>query len=371
VSPPGLAAVQENDFITYQNSQLVFMIGSLSYDFGTEARRDYFLQEFDALFRLDPNAAEFRDMVGLPPDKKDFVPYPENHLAMVVYLDAYRMLAKYRHDKKPPDDREVDAQYNSNLAAANALIWTLTVDGIAVYEIRPTGNFDDFTYTALIGMLRDQTVTVKSEFGDKEEPIADRMSVAGRLIGSKRLYNGTIVPTIDPTLRGMHNWRKDLLGRSAREAIEDQLAEIDRNTREEGGEVVDEDLQKEQTRLRTLRQRLEDGIDNFLDRVYYELRNLGLSPSDRAINYMAVNAFGTGQAFADAIARGMDLDSIEVEPSPICRPESLCYDVIYKFFNPLKKDQVAMRFYRQTVDVSDVVPVNVGPMRQWYEYDRG
>jgi hypothetical protein len=152
------------------------------------------------------------------------------------------------------------------------------------------------------------------------------------------------------------------------QAIGDELEVITEEAREES--VEDTDASRERTRLSVLQGRLTRSIKNFLDRVYYELRNLGLSPSDRAMNYMAINAFGSGQAFADALARGMDLDTVEVEPSPICRPESLCYDVIYKFFNPLKKDQVALRFYRQTVDVSDVVPVNVGPMRQWNEYDR-
>ena len=43
----------------------------------------------------------------------------------------------------------------------------------------------------------------------------------------------------------------------------------------------------------------DDEILNFLNRVYYELRNLGIAPQERAINFAATNAFQTRQAFAE------------------------------------------------------------------------
>jgi PatG C-terminal len=62
----------------------------------------------------------------------------------------------------------------------------------------------------------------------------------------------------------------------------------------------------------------------------------------------------------------MDLESIEVEHSPVCRPDSDCWDVKLHFFFPARQVQTVRKVYRFTVDVSDVVPVTVGPVRSWF-----
>jgi hypothetical protein len=62
----------------------------------------------------------------------------------------------------------------------------------------------------------------------------------------------------------------------------------------------------------------------------------------------------------------MELDTIETERSPICRPDSDCWDVKLTFFDPERVFQRARKTHRFTVDVSDVVPVTVGPVRSWY-----
>jgi hypothetical protein len=100
--------------------------------------------------------------------------------------------------------------------------------------------------------------------------------------------------------------------------------------------------------------------------VYEELRNLGATSQDRALNYAATNAFQVAAVFRDAIQATMTLDTIEVERSPICRPESDCWDVKLTFFNPSKVFEQARKSYRFTVDVSDVVPVMVGSVRSWF-----
>jgi hypothetical protein len=53
-----------------------------------------------------------------------------------------------------------------------------------------------------------------------------------------------------------------------------------------------------------------------------------------------------------------------VKKSPVCRPDSDCYDVELAFFNP-NNTRVANRIYRFTVDVSDVIPVTIGAVRSW------
>nr|WP_306296796.1 hypothetical protein [Candidatus Entotheonella palauensis] len=108
-----------------------------------------------------------------------------------------------------------------------------------------------------------------------------------------------------------------------------------------------------------------EAVGNFLERVYHELRNLGLSPQEHAINYAATNALNVERVFESALREEMELDAIEVERSPICRPDSDCWDVKLTFFDPRHQFERARRVYRFTVDVSDVCPVTVGMVRSW------
>ena len=85
VDQPAPPALPENEFITYQNSQLVFAIGDIGYDFGTEARRDYFVQQFQGVFQDD----RLREAAGVLPGN---IPTPENYKAMAVYLNAAQVI---------------------------------------------------------------------------------------------------------------------------------------------------------------------------------------------------------------------------------------------------------------------------------------
>ena len=78
----------------------------------------------------------------------------------------------------------------------------------------------------------------------------------------------------------------------------------------------------------------DDDIFNFLNRVYYELRNLGVAPQERALNFAATNAYQTQVAFAESAGRNLALDTITVAKSPICRPDSDCWDVQLQMFDP-------------------------------------
>ena len=93
-----------------------------------------------------------------------------------------------------------------------------------------------------------------------------------------------------------------------------------------------------------------------------------MTPQERALNFAATNAFQADEAFADARARDMELNTIGVEKSPICRPGADCWDIKLTFFDPNRKSEVAQRVTRYTVDVSDVVPVTVGQKRTWNIY---
>lgn len=255
--------------------QIVYALGALWFDFGTEARHDAFVQQLgDPIQANNPNV-------------------------LISFL-------------------------RENLQFAGGLTFILMQEQIPLYAIQPAGPFARETYNAMLDAL-----TSSMESGGNEQ----RVSVPGVISGSTRLLNGMIVPVVFPDLRGMYKWRSE------------HLIELTRAAAPEHAET-------------------DDAILNFLNRVYYELRNLGVAPQDRAINYAATNAFQARQAFADAVGRSLVLDSIKVVKSPICRPDSDCWDVELVMFDD-EDERHPNRIYRFTVDVSETIPVTIGTVRTW------
>lgn len=111
-------------------------------------------------------------------------------------------------------------------------------------------------------------------------------------------------------------------------------------------------------------QEIRDALESFLNRVYYDLRNLGTTSQDRALNHSVTDTVSSVTSFGQALREGKQLDSISVEKSPFCRLDSDCWDVKLKFFDPTN-NRIAKRIFRYTVDVSDVNPVSVGAVKTW------
>ncbi|MEG3878704.1 S8 family serine peptidase [Microcoleus sp. herbarium7] len=254
--------------------QLVYALGQLGYDFGTEARRDSIAQ----------------------------------HMG---------------EGANPQDPRQLLAYLDENPWDAAAIIWTLSLDATPIYAIQPQGAYSDRVYERLIQFLREQLTEG-----------VERVSIPGILMGQVMLMSGQVVPVIVPTLRCMYSWTTQALVETVCGSSPDESA--------------------------------RQGVENFLERVYYELRNLGMTPQERAINYAATNAFNVERIFEAALREEMDLDAIEVKRSPICRSNSECWEVLLTFFNPKKVFEQARKVYRFTVDVSDVCPVMVGKVRSWF-----
>jgi len=161
------------------------------------------------------------------------------------------------------------------------------------------------------------------------DPPVTRVSFAGWLDGATtKLLNGTVLPTLSTDWRGFYQWNLDQLLGDAR---------------------------------------LPD-VDDFLERIYNEFRNVGISPQDRALNYSAMNAHNTKAIFREMAAAGKRLDTLDVDRSVICRPDSDCWDVTYRFFDPANVLTQARQVFQYTIDVSDTVPVAVGPLRRWRVY---
>ncbi|WP_149977547.1 PatA/PatG family cyanobactin maturation protease, partial [Microcystis aeruginosa] len=131
---------------------IVYAIGTLGYDFGSEARRDTFKQ-------LMPTA-----VIG-------GIEVPSN----------------------PYDARQMVDYLADNLSEAKSLIWTLNLELTPIYAIEPLGSFSREVYAALQELLSGQ---VQAE--DSPEYI-ERVSIPGRITGrTVRLFSGQVVPVIEP-----------------------------------------------------------------------------------------------------------------------------------------------------------------------------
>jgi hypothetical protein len=114
--------------------------------------------------------------------------------------------------------------------------------------------------------------------------------------------------------------------------------------------------------------RSRSDLQNFMDRIYFELRSKGASPEERARNFAATQAYFVNNVITYAMGHGLNLQRISVAHSPLCRPGSECWDATLAFFDPENPNQSALKVFRFTVDVSDVKPVMIGPMYTWSSY---
>jgi cyanobactin maturation PatA/PatG family protease len=289
VAPSGPA----EGVVASQEAGLVYALGTLGYDFGTEARRDTFKQL-------------------MPPHSIDQTLVPPN----------------------PYDARQMVDYLNANPSEAKALIWTLNLELTPIYAVEPVGPFGHHVYDVLRELMSGEAEA------EHQDTYIQRVSIPGALTGrTARLFSGQVVPVVEvENVRGMYGWRTNALIKRTIEAV---------------GATADE------AKARRM-------LEGFLNRIYYDLRNLGATSRDRALNFAATNAFQASVTFNTALGEGLELDKIGVEKSPICRPDSDCWDVKLRFFDP-ENNQRAKRVFRFTIDVSDTIPVTLGEVRTWTE----
>jgi cyanobactin maturation PatA/PatG family protease len=131
-----------------QPPQLVFALGALWFDFGTEARYDAIVQQIG-----DPVRAN--------------------------------------------NPAELFAFLRENLHFASGLTFILMQEQIPLYAIQPAGPFALQIYSAMLDALESSLDSAHN----KEQ----RVSIPGVIAGSTRLLNGMTVPVVFPDLRGMYS----------------------------------------------------------------------------------------------------------------------------------------------------------------------
>lgn len=313
---------------------LVYALGKLSFDYGTRSRRSYFVNAFR-------NEKQSLTNIDSPAD-------------LIFYLTA----------KVPSPYTILSGERFANRTDVASLIWTLSIDDSPVYAIMPTDAFAFEIHDLLLEFLNDQVdeetrlaqinaaildrrnAKRKSAKDEKTDAVGSpinlevgRVAVAGVISGQIKLYTGETVPIIRPDNRGLRNWTtKALLDAAQRKAFGQ-------------GDPTTEEIEA----IRDLAE--------FLNVAYNQTRNLGIASQDRALNYAATDAFILQGIFRDVREdsrfRDFEFDSFDVTKSPICRPDSDCWDVTLFFYDPSELRR-ARRGVRYTIDVSDTVPVVLG-----------
>jgi hypothetical protein len=239
----------------------------------------------------------------------------------------------------PHDPRQMVEHLDLHPDQARSLIWTLRLDDSTLYVLEPVGPFAPAAHEMFLLMLNGQLAPSDSA------AYVDHISIPGkrteRLV---ELLSGEVVPVLTVRHpRGMYGWNVPGLVEAALTSTASSEVEA---------------------------ALLREGLTAFLNRVYHDLRNLGQTSRDRALNFAVTNTFQAMATFAEAIASQRQLDSIAVEKSPYCRLNSDCWDVVLTFHDP-EDGRRSRQVFRFTVDVADSLPVSVGQIKRWAQPGTG
>lgn len=314
----------------------VFVIGSIGHDFGTEANRDGFISQMPS---------EVRGNMVIPAN-----PYDPRQLSAFLseqpwFSDKLYWICK--HENMPIYALEAEPAAGMAWGAAPTVNKDGKVTGFE--QLHPPVSVVHKTFRdALLGQA----------LVPDDPSYISRVSVPGRMTGrTVRLFSGQVLPVVTVQAGGLYTWSEAAL-------IESLVTEIDAKRDATLGPAADP---------RSVRLILRA----FLDKVYYQFRNLGQSGPDRALNYAATNAFSLVSELANGFLSGeiiprqegqasplYALHDITVQKSQYTRHDSECYDVVITFFDPTN-DRQAKVAYLTPVDVTAVLPVVLGPTRQF------
>lgn len=297
----------------YKSGDLIYALGALNYDFGSEARRDF--------------------------------------------------LAQYMKPASPFIRSELLAYLEQNSNQIEWLAWTVNVDGTPICALQPAQPFGRDIYTWLCDSLNEWPA------GNGDLPV----SVPGVIIGQKMLMSGQVVPLVRPTLAGMYSWaRLGVVRQSLEDGVVDQaeqetiISHIEnfqrrayRELRNTGRSAHDRAMNFAVTMAFHLSQ--QQALDFARKRLEFN--------REAETGLMQIATYRQMRVVEEQIAEKIDLelDKVEVSQSPICRSSSgaYCWDVKLILFDPDQGHTQAKTVYQFIVDVSDVVPVIIGEMAEW------
>jgi hypothetical protein len=317
---------------------LIYALGKLGVDFGTDSRRD--------------SIAQF--MAGKDPND------PE---ALLDFLEGH------------PEESE-------------RVIWTLNVENNPRYTIQPAGAYAHGGYEMLVDGLKKQLAGTVVLFG-----------VPGMLSGKRmRLLSGLERQVITPAIRGLTEWTSvaDLvhsktgylgtevgdLDRQIKkydEEIQTLKGDLERASTDEGKKAIERAIRdaerkksKDQEKKETAQEQHDalnkpgtiQVLTEIFNMIVKKYDNLGIRGPERALNYTSFYIYAIMEAIVKIAHLEANIDEIIPIRSLTCRPGSECYDVDFTLFKP-SDITAALHVLRLTVDVSDVIPFLTGTPYWW------
>lgn len=114
-------------------------------------------------------------------------------------------------------------------------------------------------------------------------------------------------------------------------------------------------------------------LQSYLDRIHFDLRNMGVTAQERALNFAATYAATQalprlgGTLFGAMFAQGAMFEGCEVSRNSRCRAGGNCWDLVFSFFYPAHVGEWSRWRFRLTVDVGAVKPLIVGQLQRFCE----
>ncbi|MGW2086282.1 cyanobactin maturation protease PatG family protein [Streptomyces sp. NPDC001880] len=342
----------------HSRRQLVYAIGSIGFDYQTEARRDFFRQSMPPVPGPPQDGKETEAPANIydPRQLYHFLaknPWMSDKLTWTLMMDSTPVYALEAEMPVGMDWREplirkpewtseqIEAEATSAAEAPDRLAQVLNT---LMYP--PVSHVYRILRDALLGQI----------LPPEDWNYVSRVSIPGELTGqTTRLYSGQEVPVIRVrATNSLATWNEARLVDAVVKAVKKFYAE--KKSKAGVSEPV-----------------LATTIRALLDKIYWQFRNLGQSSADRALNAAGTNAFLVGSQIEQGILSAQHvpgstgnfytLDTITVSKSPYCRPGSDCQDVTLHFFDP-EDDRRARVSYLFTFDVSDD-PVSLAPVHQF------
>ncbi|MGW5566904.1 cyanobactin maturation protease PatG family protein [Streptomyces tendae] len=350
--------------------QLIYAIGTIGFDYQTDARRDFFRQQMPVApgptvdgkeTENPPNIYDPRQLYSFLAKK----PWMSDKLTWTLMLDSTPI---YALEAETPMGMDWHQPLISNLSATLDQVGAAAATA-AGDEARLARFLETLSYPPVSHVYRIFRDAIVGQIKPTDDPnYVSRVAVPGELTGrTTRLFNGTELPVVRVRATDqLATWNEPALVEAVVKAVKKAYTPDTADAKAQQDAVAQQEAAAKEVALKTT-------VRALLDKVYYQFRNLGQSAPDRALNFAGTNAFLVGAQLQEGLMSAQHvpgstknfytLDTVSVAKSPYGRPGSDCWDVTLVFFDP-EDDRRARVSYLFTFDVSED-PVSLGPVHHF------
>jgi hypothetical protein len=278
---------------------------------------------------MDPNAKRSTE-VQIPARR---VVYGVGQIGYRFRSHAQKLAIAQELQAEPTDSRALLDYLERNTGASASLVWTLEIDSLPIYALVPREPGAAELDLRFQRLLREQLAGR-----------VERVAIPGEIDGEATLLSCPPLPQVRPVPRG-------ITASSPRALLESGAST---SSRDATAECIRFDLGRQSRAARDL-----------LDRIGDLLRNRGLKPRERALNFGANWPRLLERVCASAVREGMGLDDVQLARSPVGRRGSDCWDLSLILIDAEAESPSSRRVYRMTINVGDVVPLAIGEIHEW------